>query len=100
MRLGNKKAINEKNCEIKKIFFFILQNNCFQSQESHQLSTDIRILAPLFFYDNPMKPLIKQKISYDKNNKVKTTVTDKIKKFNYFFKKEVWHPLENNLYLS
>ena len=37
-------------------FFLALENNCFQSPESHQLSTNIRITAHLLFYENPMKP--------------------------------------------
>ena len=32
-------------------FFFNLENNCFQSRENHQLSTNIRKLAQLFSHD-------------------------------------------------
>ena len=59
-----------------------MENDCFQSHECHQLSTNIRILAHQFFRQKPVKPFIIQEISYDQNDKVKMTGKDKIKKFN------------------
>ena len=57
----------EKNklAKLKSFLFLVLENDCFQSHESHQLSTNIRISASLFFH-----------------KKEKMTVKDKIKKFN------------------
>ena len=37
------------------------------------------------FHEKPVKPITIQEISYDRNDKVKMTVKDKIKNFNYFF---------------
>ena len=61
-----------------------MENDCFQSHKSHQLSIIIRILAHLFFCEKPVKPITIQEVSYDQNDKVKKTVEDEIKKFNYF----------------
>ena len=77
----------------KKVFF-ILENNYFQSHESHQLSTKIRTLAHLWFHEKTMKPVIRQEISNDKKDKVKTTVKHKIKNSNKFFEKVVSKPLK------
>ena len=74
MRLGNKQK-NKKNKIAKlKSFFLVLENDCFQSHESHQLSIKIRISAHLFFHEKPVKPITIHEISYDRS--------DKIKKFN------------------
>ena len=54
MILGNIQTIKEQNC-IKKVFFFVLENKCFQGHESHQLSANIRLLALIFFHGKPMK---------------------------------------------
>ena len=40
----------------KKYFFFNLENNCFQINESYHLSTKIRISSQLFFPEKAMKP--------------------------------------------
>ena len=37
----------------------------FQSHESHQLSSNIRISARLFFRENQIKRVIEQEILYD-----------------------------------
>ena len=58
----------------------ILENNCFQSHESHHLSSNIGKLAHLLFHENPTIWVIVQEIKYDEKDKVKTTVKDKIKK--------------------
>ena len=50
--------------------------------------------AHLFVHEKPMKPIILQEISSDRNDKLKITVKDKILKnlINYF-EKEVSRPL-------
>ena len=55
-RLGNKQTI--KGTKFQSVFFvfFILEKNSFQSRESQQLSTNIRVLAFLFFHEKPLKP--------------------------------------------
>ena len=78
-----------------KSFFLVLENDCFQSHESHQLSAKIRISAHLFFHEKLVKPITIQEISYDRNDKVKMTVKDKIKKNSInIFKKEVPRPFK------
>ena len=43
---------NKRNKIAKlKSVFFLLEKNCFQSHESQQLSTNIRISARLFFFE-------------------------------------------------
>ena len=69
-RLGNKKTLKEQNCEVKKVFFLILENDGFESHKSHQLSANIRISVFLFFHEEPMKAITIQEISYDRNDKV------------------------------
>ena len=71
----------EKQKEKTKVFLF-LENDCFQSHESHQPSTNIRISAHLFLHEKPVKPITLQEISYNWIDKVKMTVKDKFKKFN------------------
>ena len=44
-----------KNAKLKIVFFF--ENNCFQSYESRQLFTQIRIWLHLFVHKRPMRPL-------------------------------------------
>ena len=65
--------------------FLVLENDCFQSQESQQLSTNIRISANLFFRETPMKLITIQEISYGRNDKVKITVKTKLKTSHNFF---------------
>ena len=48
----------------------MLENDCFQSHESHQLSTNIRISVLLFLHEKRMKAITMQEISYDRNDKV------------------------------
>ena len=69
-----------KIAKFKKVFFLILENNCFQGHESHQLSTYIRSIY--FSMKIQRNRLILQEISYGLLDKVRTTVKDKIKKFN------------------
>ena len=64
-----------------------MENNCFQSHESNQLSTKIRISAHLFFHEKLMKRVIIRKNSYDTNDKVETRVKGNIKNLINFFKK-------------
>ena len=70
-RLANKKK-HKKNkiAKLKSFFFLILENDCFQSHESHQLFTNIRISVLLFFHEKPMKVITMQEFSYDRNDKV------------------------------
>ena len=70
MRLGNKKKHKKNKIAKLKSFFLILENDCFQSHESHQLSTNIRISVLLFFHEKPMKAITLHEISYDRNDKV------------------------------
>ena len=63
-------------------FFLVLENDCFQSRENHQLSKNIRKSAHLFFHEKPVKHIAILEISYDRNDKVKMTVKVKIAKFN------------------
>ena len=69
-RLGNKKKYKKNKIAKLKGFFLILENDCFQSHESHQLSTNFRILFLLFFHEKPMKAITIQEISYNRNDKV------------------------------
>ena len=54
--------LKEKNTKLK---FFILENKSFQSHQSNQLSTKIRIYGHLFLHKKPMRPVIIQKFLYD-----------------------------------
>ena len=81
MTLGTKKK-NKKNKLAKLSFFLVLENDCFQNHESHQLSTNIRISANLFLHEKPVKPITIQEILYNWIDKVKMAVKEKIKKFN------------------
>ena len=62
--------------------FFIFENNCIQSHEIHQLSTQFGILAHLFFLNKPMRPEIFKKFHTTEKDKVKTRVKDECEKFN------------------
>ena len=82
-------VINETRWQIKesqnaklKSFFSFFENNCFQSHENHQLSTQIRISAQFFHREKSSKPVIIQEFSYDLKGKVKSTVKDQCEKFN------------------
>ena len=54
-RSGNKQTIKGTKLRSWNVFFFILENICFQSHESHYLSSNIRTSAHLLLQEKPIK---------------------------------------------
>ena len=75
--------------------FFILENNCFQSHESHLLFLE----SHLFFLESQWNLSIEQEISCDWKDKVKTTVKDKVKKFNSILRQSIVEAAKNRVYV-
>ena len=53
----------------------------------------------LIFHEKPVKPITIQEISYDRNDKVKMTVKDKIKNFNYFLQERSVEAVKTIIYI-
>ena len=82
-----------------KSFFSVLENDCLQSHESHQLSFNIKISAHLFFQRKSVKPIIIQEFSFDRNDKVKMTVKDKIEKLKQFLQERSVEAVKTIIYI-
>ena len=78
------------------MFFFNLEKNCFQSHESHQLSTNIRVLAHLFFHEKQMKPGLRTGnfIRLERQSKNHSD-RQKLKISNKFLEKKVSKPIKS-----